>query len=59
MTRDWITNEIFRRVESKGRTMGEYIQAEIVAEGKVLEGADIYLGVPENQLSRCHDVRIK
>ena len=28
-TRDWIANEIFRRVEPKGRTMGEYFQQEI------------------------------
>jgi len=25
-TKDWITNEIFRRVEPEGRTMGEYFQ---------------------------------
>jgi len=29
-TRDWISNEIFRRVEQKGRTMGEYLKEEIV-----------------------------
>ena len=28
-TRDWITNEIFRRVEPQGRTMGEYFEQEI------------------------------
>ena len=26
VTRDLISNEIFRRVEPKGRTMGEYIR---------------------------------
>ena len=26
VTRDWITNEIFRRVEPNGRTMGEYMR---------------------------------
>jgi len=26
VTRDWITNEIFRRVEKNGLTMGEYLQ---------------------------------
>lgn len=26
LTRDWVTNEIFRRVEPKGRTMGEYLK---------------------------------
>ena len=29
MTRDWITNEIFRRVEPQGRTMAEYFEQEI------------------------------
>lgn len=27
--RDWVTNEIFRRVEPKGRTMGEYLREEL------------------------------
>jgi CubicO group peptidase (beta-lactamase class C family) len=26
ITRDWISNEIFRRVEPQGRTMGEYLR---------------------------------
>ena len=29
MTKDWITNEIFRRVEPQGRTMGEYFKQEL------------------------------
>ena len=29
VTRDWITNEIFRRVEPKNRTMGEYLNEEL------------------------------
>ena len=29
MNRDWITNEIFRRVEPRGRTMGEYFREEV------------------------------
>ena len=24
-TRDWLSNEVFRRVEPQGRTMGEYM----------------------------------
>ena len=28
-TKDWITNEIFRRAEPQGRTMGEYFEQEI------------------------------
>ena len=29
MTRDWILNEIFRRVEPNKRTMGEYLEQEL------------------------------
>ena len=28
-SKDWITNEIFRRVEPDGRTMGEYWKEEV------------------------------
>jgi len=28
LTKDLISNEIFRRVESKGRTFGEYLREE-------------------------------
>lgn len=31
--------------------MGEYIRDEITAKGKILEDADIYLGVPEEKMS--------
>ena len=29
MSRDWITNEIFRRIDPKKRTMGEYFKQEL------------------------------
>lgn len=29
LTKDWITNEIFRRLEPQGRTMAEYLRAEV------------------------------
>jgi len=39
MTRDWITNEIFRRVEPSGRTMGEYLRSEkLTKEGRIIIG---------------------
>lgn len=50
MTRDWITNEIFRRVEPQGRTMGEYFEEEI--------NADIHIRVPEHKLADCFDFRL-
>ena len=59
MTRDWITNEIFRRIEPQGRTMGEYFLQELTKKDGVLENSDIYLGVPENQLSRIYDLNVK
>ena len=40
VTRDWITNEIFRRVEPKGRTMGEYLREEV----NLKFGLDLVLG---------------
>jgi hypothetical protein len=41
-------NEIFRRVEPKGRTIGEYLRAEI--SGPL--GIDVYIGVEEDELKR-------
>jgi hypothetical protein len=29
MSRDWISNEIFRRIEPQGRTMAEYMRQEL------------------------------
>jgi CubicO group peptidase (beta-lactamase class C family) len=51
VTKDWITNEIFRRVEPQGRTMGEYYREEM----KDLMGADIYFNLTEDELSRVYD----
>jgi len=31
-SRDWITNEIFRRVEPEGRTMSEYMNQVLKAD---------------------------
>ena len=39
LTRDWITNEIFRRVEPQGRTMGEYLRDHQQMFG------DVYIGL--------------
>lgn len=40
--RDWVTNEIFRRVEPKGRTMGEYLREE-------LGEFDVHIGLRREQ----------
>ena len=47
VNRDWITNEIFRRVEPQGRTMGEYIRQEI---WPLLEEGNLYTGANDNEL---------
>jgi len=48
ITRDWIANEIFRRVEPKGRTMGEYLREEVNPKF----GLDIVLGANQEELSK-------
>lgn len=54
VNRDWISNEVFRRVEPKGRTFGEYLREELC--GKILGGADIYFGTKE--FDRCFQGRL-
>jgi len=45
ISRGWIANEIFRRVHPEGKTIGEYLEAEI---SKPLD-ADVYVGVPTSR----------
>lgn len=49
ISRDWITNEIFRRVEADGRTMGEYWREEIQEQHDL----DVHINLLENDLERC------
>lgn len=48
ITRGWIVNELFRRVDPEGRTVGEYLREEISGP---LE-ADAYVGIREEELER-------
>lgn len=48
VTRGLILNELFRRVDPRGRTIGEYLRDEI---SRPL-GIDVYIGVDEEDLSR-------
>jgi CubicO group peptidase (beta-lactamase class C family) len=48
ITRGWIVNEIFRRVDPEGRTVGEFLRGEI---SRPLE-ADAIIGVKEAELDR-------
>lgn len=48
LTRDLISNEIFRRVEEKGRTMGEYLREELQKPHKF----DMIIGMKDSEFSR-------
>jgi len=52
ITRGWIVNEVFRRVDPEGRTVGEYLREEISGP---LE-ADATIGVKESELARISKV---
>lgn len=52
ITRGWIVNEIFRRVDPAGRTIGEFLREDI-SEPLL---ADVIIGVREVELDRISDV---
>ena len=52
MTRGFIANEIFRRIEPQGRTMGEYLREEISQP----LAADVYLGLQDTEIERHSNV---
>lgn len=54
VTRGWIANELFRRVDPQHRTIGEYIKAEISAPLDV----DLAIGLDETQLRRVADIKL-
>ncbi len=51
MSRGWILNEIFRRVEPSGRTIGEYLKDEIAGPLDL----NVYIGAPDEG-KRNHDL---
>ena len=53
VTRGWIANELFRRVDPTGRTIGEFLREEISAP----LDADVVIGVQEAQMSRLSKVK--
>ena len=53
ITRGWIANELFRRVEPSGRTIGQYLREEI--SGPIT--ADAAIGVTRAELDRVSKVR--
>ena len=52
ITRGWIVNEVFRRVDPAGRTLGEYLAEEI--SGPL--NADVVVGLNDAQLRRVSDI---
>lgn len=53
ITKDLITNEIFRRVEPQGRTMGEYMQQVLIPE----HGFDIHIRMDKETLNQVYDFK--
>ena len=53
LTRGWIVNEVFRRVDPAGRTIGEYLREEI--SGPL--NADVVIGVQEHELERMSKIQ--
>ena len=45
LTRGWLANEVFRRIEPGGRTIGEYLAEDVARPLK----ADVYVGVPQDR----------
>jgi CubicO group peptidase (beta-lactamase class C family) len=48
VTRGWIVNEVFRRVDPAGRTIGEFLQEDI----SIPLQADAHIGVKQDYLNR-------
>jgi len=53
LTRGWIVNELFRRVDPAGRTIGEFLRGEI--SGPL--NADVLVGVKEHEMERISKVK--
>ena len=54
MTRGWIANELYRRVDPAGRTIGEYLREDL----SDALGVDIFIGLEEAQLEQVAPVRL-
>ncbi len=54
ITRGWIANELFRRLEPGNRTMGEFLREEVAAP----LGVDVHIGLSDEELSRLSDVEM-
>lgn len=52
ITRGWIANEVFRRAEPGGRTMGQFLREEV---SSVLD-VDVFIGLSDAQLAQVNPV---
>jgi len=52
VTRGWIANEVFRRVEPAGRTMGQFLREELSTP----LDADVYIGLSDEEIARIAPV---
>ena len=53
ITRGWIANEIFRRVHTEGKTIGEFVNEDLHAK----LGADVFIGVDQKAKENYAPVR--
>lgn len=53
LTRGWIVNEVFRRVDPAGRTIGEFLREDL--SGPL--DADVVIGVREDEMARVSPVK--
>jgi len=53
MSRGWIANEIFRRIDSEQRTMGEYLRQQVSEP----LGIDVYIGLRDDELARVDPIQ--
>ena len=53
ITRGWIANEIFRRIEPSNRTLGEYLRAQVSEP----LGIDVYFDITAEEAGRVSRVR--
>jgi CubicO group peptidase (beta-lactamase class C family) len=54
ITRGWIANEVFRRIDPAGRTIGEFLREDISGPLQV----DAVIGVKEDELKRLEKVSV-
>lgn len=52
MTRGWIANEVFRRLDAQGRTMGQFLRAQVSVPFDI----DVHIGATDAEIARLNEV---